>query len=210
MCMIGVISGYRTGSTTLIEGLSTLFGLDYNPTHTGELDFAHGHYYSPHRDDMIYKFMPQSARHRESELWESIHEDWLSKSQLIFSLRHDVTAQIKSYYLATITGVWHGEMNPIQSYNNVHSTDFKTVADVQTDICMKMNRDTLEEFKESFVQNLQMQNEIYEQYGGVISVLERRSRLDYKPYNSPFVLPEQLRTWESGIILKNHFPHYKY
>ena len=61
----------------------------------------HSHYYTPHRNDIIYKLMPSSiGTDLKGSLWQSIQNDWLSKSTLIFSLGHDISAQIKSYALA--------------------------------------------------------------------------------------------------------------
>ena len=50
--------------------------------------------------------MPCSMIYLKKSFGQSIQNDWLSKSTLIFSLRHDISAQIKSYALANATAVW--------------------------------------------------------------------------------------------------------
>lgn len=206
--MIGVISGYRTGSTTLIEGLSRLFKLKYNAHQTGELDFTHRHYYTPHRTDMIYKFMPGSLP-KDSEHWERVHEDWLSKSSLVFSLRHDISAQIKSYALANVTGIWHNNTwggNGVDSYNLTHDTNFKDSTEVAVDIAMKISVEDLDNYKLQFVQNLNKQYDLYKTYGGIVSVLEDRFNKELQ-YNLPWRYPEHLLKWHCGFELEDYFTY---
>ncbi len=209
MCMIGVISGYRTGSTTLIEGLARLFNLNYSSVSTGELDFSHSHYYTPHRNDIIYKLMPCSmGTELESPLWQNIQNDWLSKSTLIFTLRHDISAQIKSYALANASAVWHQSEADIsiQNYNDHHDCHFETIDDINVDIAMNLTEDMLDEYIPHFIQNLQMQKELYETHGGLISLLEDRFEGKLK-YKLPLVLPEHLQTWHCGFSLEDYFPY---
>ena len=206
--MIGVISGYRTGSTTLIQGLTRLFKLNYNTRHTGELDFTHSHYYTPHRTDIIYKFMPGSLP-KDSEHWERVHEDWLSKSSLVFSLRHDISAQIKSYALANVTGIWHTHTwadDGVQEYNNANDTNFTDAEDIATDIAMNISLEDLDNYRQQFSQNLTRQNELYQTYGGIVSVLEDRFDRN-EEYSLPFRYPEHLLNWHCGFELEDYFTY---
>ena len=102
----------------------------------------------------------------KGSLWQSIQNDWLSKSTLIFSLRHDISAQIKSYALANATAVWHqteAEIS-IKNYNQQHDCHFGTIVDINIDITM-ITEDVLDDYVPTFIQNLQVQKELYEIHG---------------------------------------------
>lgn len=144
----------------------------------------------------------------ESPLWQSIQNDWLSKSTLIFTLRHDISAQIKSYALANASAVWHQNEADIsiQNYNDHHNCHFETIADINVDIAMNLTEDMLDEYIPHFIQNLQMQKELYETHGGLISLLEDRFEEKLK-YKLPLVLPKHLQTWHCGFSLEDYFPY---
>ena len=217
--MIGIISGYRTGSTTLIQELSTTLNITYKQEFTGELDFVHNAFSYPEPINQIYKIMPTDDN-LLGETRDLFYKHWLDNStKLFYTVRHDITAQIKSWALASKTHTFHPlELSPfatgtdlsdeeihITRYNNSNNTEFETIKECQSHINDTFDESLLLTKKDNIISTMQNQYEIYQKYKGTVYWLETRAKTNNKRYPKIFSLPPCYDSWHCGSVGEQYF-----
>lgn len=214
--MIGIISGYRTGSSTLIKEFSETLGMTYEHQFTGELDFSNNSFSYPEPRNQIYKIMPTNKNLR-GESRELFYKHWLDdSSNLFYTVRHDITAQIKSWALANITHSFHPEpfnhylstiSLKIDRYNYCNDTKFETIQECQSHIDDTFTESLLLRYRDEIISTMQNQYEIYRKYKGTVCWLETRARAktNNKKYPIVFSLPDEFDSWHCGSVGKQHF-----
>jgi len=208
MCMIGVIAGYRTGSSTLVEDLGKTFNLTRTNRHTSELDFLESHYRPPYARQQLYKIMPIRVK---DECWNKFCEDWVAPSVCFYTVREDITAQIKSLALAYTTSIFHpDERNKdlhtwTETFNHHRGTDFEP-HQMQDYVDSQITEDVLEYFKPDVIKNLNRQKELFDRFGGKVIPLESRcADLGITKYVYPINFPNKLRFWDSNLDIREWF-----
>ena len=206
--MIGIISGYRTGSTTLIQELSETLGMTYKQEFTGELDFVYNAFSYPEPINQIYKIMPTDNNLR-GETRELFYKHWLdNSSNLFYTVRHDLTAQIKSWALANITHGFHPDEKwgeAVDNYNHWNDTKFETIQECQSHIDDTFTESSLLLYRDQIISTMQNQYEIYRKYKGTVCWLEARAKTNNKKYPIVFSLPAEFDSWHCGSVGKQHF-----
>ena len=204
--MIGIISGYRTGSSTLIAELSETLSMTYEHRFTGELDFDTNLFSYPKSINQIYKIMPTNNNLR-GETRELFYKHWLdNSSNLFYTVRHDLTAQIKSWALANITSSYHpGPSCHIDLYNHSNDTKFETIQECQSHIDDTFTESSLLHYRDRIISTMQNQYEIYRKYKGTVCWLEARAKTNNKKYPIVFSLPAEFDSWHCGSVGKQHF-----
>ena len=219
--MIGIIAGYRTGSTTLIHELSITQNLTYEREHTGELDFYTNLFSYPTSINQIYKIMP-TDNNLSGETRELFYKHWLdNSSNLFYTVRHDLTAQIKSWALASITHRFHPfELSEVPEihirhldtdsihvsrYNNANNTEFETIKECQSHINDTFDESFLLTKKDNIISTMQNQYEIYQKYKGTVYWLETRAKTNNKRYPKVFSLPPCYDSWHCGSVGEQYF-----
>jgi hypothetical protein len=219
--MIGIIAGYRTGSTTLIHELSVTQNLTYKREYTGELDFYTNPFSYPAAINQIYKIMPTDDN-LSGETRELFYKHWLdNSSNLFYTVRHDLTAQIKSWALASISLLFHPfELSEVRvkhldtdsihvsMYNYAHNTEFETIRECQSHIDSTFTESLLLSCKGEIISTMQNQYEIYRKYKGTVCWLETREKTNIKinkKYPMVFSLPAEFASWHCGSVGEQHF-----
>jgi hypothetical protein len=216
--MLGIISGYRTGSTTLIQELSTTLNITYNREFTGELDFVHNEFSYPEPINQIYKIMP-TDNNLLGETRDLFYKHWLDNTfKLFYTVRNDITAQIKSWALASKTHRFHPfELSEVYGrhldtdsihvsrYNNANNTEFETIKECQSHINDTFDESFLLTKKDNIISTMQNQYEIYQKYKGTVYWLETRAKTNNKRYPKVFSLPPCYDSWHCGSVGEQYF-----
>jgi len=217
--MIGIISGYRTGSTTLISDLSEALNMTYEEKWTGELDFHNNQFVYPKPINQIYKIIPTN-QNLSGNYKELFYKHWLNhSSSLFYTIRNDITTQIKSWALALASGNWHPILNQdpavkeVYNFNNTNDTKFKTIEECQSHIDDTFDETSLLKCTNSVISTMQNQYEMYREYKGTVCWLETRSgygkpraKTTNKKYPVLFSLPAEFDSWHCGSTGNQIFP----
>ena len=203
--------------------------MTYKREFTGELDFANNPFSYPEPINQIYKFMPTN-NNLDGELRDLFYTHWLgNSSNLFYTVRHDITAQIKSWALASIThrfhpydpgltnpkGAWQGfgddarfrtieEMN-IDKYNRSNNTEFETIKDCQSHIDDTFDESLLLRYTDNIISTMQNQHKMYQEYKGTVCWLENRAETNNKRYPIVFSLPSYYDSWHCGSVGEQYF-----
>lgn len=206
--MIGVIAGYRTGSSTLVRDIGDTFNLVRTQRWTSELDFLEQHYRPPFARQQLYKIMPIRVK---DERWHQFCEDWIRPSVCFYSVREDITAQIKSLAFAYATSIFHpNEDNKelltwTNTFNHHRGTDYKP-HQMQEFVNNEIDETALENYKPAIIKNLNRQKELFERFGGKVITLESRCKdLGVTSYTYPVEFPRHLMHWDSNLDIREWF-----
>ena len=159
--MITIVANYRTGSSTFHRSLGGN-GTEYLHNNICE-------YRPPSPKYSVYKVMPDQFHFEK--YYENFELDYLQKSdEIYYTLRENVSDQIKSYVYATKTGDWH-------PWQENMFPDNTTKDDVILRYCTDM-----------ILKCLQWQLKIYKKWGGTLVWLGNRNneekysrRIEYWP-----------------------------
>jgi|TARA_B100001105_G_C22395312_1_gene446455 hypothetical protein len=212
--MIGIISGYRTGSSTLIKELSETLSMTYEEKWTGELDFHNNQFVYPKPINQIYKIMLTNDNLHE-DYKELFYKHWLDhSSNLFYTIRNDITAQIKSWALALASGKYHPILNEsptaklkinVDHFNNTNDTKFETIEECQSHIDDTFDETTLLKCTSLVISTMQNQYEMYRKYKGTVCWLETRAKTTNKKYPVLFSLPAEFDSWHCGSVGQQYF-----
>ena len=154
------------------------------------------------------------------ETRDLFYKHWLDNStKLFYTVRNDITAQIKSWALASKTHRFHPlELSPfapgtdlseeeihITRYNNSNNTEFETIKECQSHINDTFDESLLLTKKDNIISTMQNQYEIYQKYKGTVYWLETRAKTNNKRYPKVFSLPPCYDSWHCGSVGEQYF-----
>ena len=156
----------------------------------------------------LYKIMPIRVK---DERWHQFCEDWIRPSVCFYSVREDITAQIKSLALAYVTSIFHpNDGNKdlhtwTNTFNHHRGTDYKP-HQMQEFVNNEIDETTLENYKPAIIKNLNRQKELFDRFGGKVITLESRCKdLGVTSYTYPVEFPRHLMHWDSNLDIREWF-----